>query len=42
VDVDTTIAEMTGYQLCRHRIIIEKICLHVRKEGGNRWKIELG
>ena len=26
VDIDTTIAEMNGYQLRRHRIIIERLC----------------
>lgn len=26
MDIDTTIAEMNGYQLRRHRIIIERLC----------------
>jgi hypothetical protein len=26
VDIDTTIVEMNGYQLRRHRIIIERLC----------------
>ena len=38
MDIDTTIVEMTGYQLRRHRIIIERLCPIYQERRRNQMK----